>query len=315
MNKNIFRLSALALAAMVAFTACGGDDAGNDGGGNPGGGTPASSNVNANKPASGTPSEVTRLEFPKLAEGSQNLVIVHKASGYGVNYSVEWDCSKKAQRWTCYQMYAGNTGSNWNRNNWASTSWGGDPFQEDTQIPQQYRTTLSDYRGSGYDRGHICPSADRLFSQQVNEQTFYLSNMHPQLHNFNDGIWSDMEGQIRTWNTNSFRDTLYVVKGGTIASGQVLTPAKSGLLVPKYFFMAVLCVRNGSYKAIAFWAEHTNSVTKGGKLTDYLISVDELEQKTGIDFFCNLPDDTETRVEKVSPQSAAVKTAWMLTGK
>ncbi|MCI5711491.1 MAG: DNA/RNA non-specific endonuclease [Prevotella sp.] len=102
---------------------------------------------------------------------------------------------------------------------------------------------------------------------------------------------------------------------GTIENGQVLSPAKSGLLVPKYFFMAILCKRNGNYKAIAFWAEHTAKDTRNDKLSAYMISVDELEEKTGIDFFCNLPDDVETRVEKVKPNTDAVKAAWMLVGK
>ena len=109
---------------------------------------------------------------------------------------------------------------------------------------------------------------------------------------------------------------------GTIENGQVLSPAKSGLLVPKYFFMAILCKRNGNYKAIAFWMEHkdygnnfNNQDTRNDKLSAYMISVVELEEKTGIDFFCNLPDDVETRVEKVKPNTDAVKAAWMLVGK
>ncbi len=312
MKNNILKISLWSLAALFAFSACGGDD--NAPGGNDGEQGDVS-NVNANKVTVNVPSEVTRLEFPKLAGGSNDLVVVHKVAGFGVNYSLEWDCSKKAQRWTCYQMYAANSTKGWSRDSWKSTSWNGDPFQEDTQIPQSYRTVLTDYRGSGYDRGHICPSADRLYSQTVNEQTFYLSNMHPQWNKFNTGIWATMENQLRTWNTNSFRDTLFVCKGGTIKNGQVLTPASSGLLVPKYFFTAVLCKKNGSYKAIAFWAEHTNTDTSKAKLSSYMISVDELEEKTGIDFFCNLPDDIETKVEKVNPQTDAVKQAWMLTGK
>ena len=105
------------------------------------------------------------------------------------------------------------------------------------------------------------------------------------------------------------------VSCGTIENGQVLSPAKSGLLVPKYFFMAILCKRNGNYKAIAFWAEHTAKDTRNDQLSAYMISVVELEEKTGIDFFCNLPDDVETRVEKVKPNTDAVKAAWMLVGK
>lgn len=310
MKSRIFNLCLAAVTGLLVLSAC---DSGND---DPII-QPASKNANANPTTFYTAQEVTRTEFPHIAGGTDNLIIVHKVSGFGrdgVNYSIEWDCQEKAQRWTCYQMHAGNSAENWKRSQWNSTPWKGDPFQEDKDIPAEYRTTLDDYRGSGYDRGHICPSADRLYSQDVNEQTFYMSNMHPQKHNFNAGIWEDMEGQVRKWNTNTFRDTLFVCKGGTINEqlGQVLTRTKSGVIVPKYFFMAILCKKNGSYKAMAFWAEHTDKKASGAKLADYAISIDELEKKTGIDFFCNLPDDVEDRVEAVDPKSDAAKTAWRL---
>ena len=326
MKTKIFSIYMFAFAFVVALASCGGDD--NNGNNGNGGGNDkptATNNVNANKVTSGEPKEITRTEFPKIAGGSNNLVIVHKVSGFGkdgVNYSLEWDCQKKAQRWSCYQMYAGNSAANWKRDNWKYTSWKGDPFQEDTKIPSTYRTTLSDYSrqnatGDKYDRGHICPSADRLYSKDVNEQTYYLSNMQPQRNNFNTGIWGKMENQLRAWNTNNFRDTLFVCKGGTIDTNrkQVLTYTTTGLIVPKYFFMAILCKKGTNYKAIAFWAEHTDNKSSGEKLTPHMISIDELEKKTGIDFFCNLPDDIENRIEAVNPQTEAVLKAWNLNGK
>lgn len=249
-----------------------------------------------------------RLEIPRLKGGEDNLFLVHEVATYGVNMCIEWDCSRKAQRWTAYQLYAANGVNKWNRNDWKNTEWGGDPFQPDPQLPSGVRSELTDYRGSGYDRGHICPSADRLNSKDANEQTFYLSNMHPQINAFNAGVWLNMENKIRTWNQSSFRDTLYIVKGGTIdLEGSIQSYTRSGLPVPKYFFMAILCKNKDTtqegYKAMAFWVEHTaNSDTD---LAKYVISIDELEEKTGIDFFCNLPDEIENKVE-----SNLVPTAW-----
>lgn len=258
--------------------------------------TQANDNANSTKENS----NYSRLEFPHLKTDGNNLVLVHTTSAYGVNFAVEWDCDKKAQRWTCYEMDASNSVKNWNRNNWDSTSWGGDPFQEDKDIPEQYRTKLSDYRGSGYDRGHICPSADRLNSQEANEQTFYLSNMQPQVNGFNVGVWSTMESQLRnTWNTSKYRDILYVCKGGTIDnSSQIAGYTSSKLIVPKYFFAAILAVKDGQYKAIGLWFEHKANNDKS--LANYVVSIDELEKLTGIDFFCNLPDKTENTVEAAS---------------
>lgn len=254
------------------------------------------SNTNANEPVR---AEVLRLEIPHLKKEGKNLFLVHRTTLYGINFCIEWDCTKKSQRWTAYQLYASNSVVNWNRNNWKNTEWKGDPFQEDKQIPTAYRTTLEQYRGSGYNRGHICPSADRLCSKDANEQTFYLSNMHPQAYEFNAGIWLDMENFIRnSLDKSSFRDTLYIVKGGTIDKDtDIIKYTAKGLLVPKYFFMAILCKNKQGYKAMAFYVEHKVRPSST-KLVNYLISVDELERKTNLDFFCNLPDQTEEYVEK-----------------
>ena len=218
-------------------------------------------------------------------------------TNYGINFAVEWDCDKKAQRWTCYQMNTFTSHKGWSRDSWKATEWKGDPFQEDPDLPTQYRTTLADYKNSGYDRGHICPSADRLYSKDVNEQTYYLSNMQPQLNSFNTGVWLTMENQLRNkWNTNTYRDVLYVCKGGTIdKASQISTHTTSGLIVSKYFFTAILAVKDGQYHALGLWFEHKNN--KDENLRTYAVSIDRLEQLTGIDFFCNLPDDTENTVE------------------
>lgn len=152
----------------------------------------------------------------------------------------------------------------------------------------------------GYDRGHICPSADRVNSKEANEQTFYLSNIQPQINGFNTGVWLSMENQLRnTWNTSKYRDILYVCKGVTIDNAsQIAGYTTSKLIVPKYFFAAVLAVKDGQYKAIGLWFEHKTN--KDTKLSNYVVSIDELEKLTGIDFFCNLPDKIENTVEAAS---------------
>lgn len=252
--------------------------------------------VNKNKNTTGDELLDTRLEVPAVTKTTNNTILIRTVPNYGVNYIIEWDNQKRAQRWTAYQMYDGNSGSAWNRNNWLSTEWGGDPFQPDPDLPADIRTELSDYRGSGYTRGHIIPSADRLNSKEANEQTFYLSNMHPQKYAFNGapGVWGEMENFMRgNWNKRNFRDVLYVVKGGTIRDGQIKEYVNS-LLVPQYFFMATVCQIGNTYKGIAFWANHDEP---DKTVKSCIISIDELETKTGIDFFCNLPDDIESAVE------------------
>ena len=319
------RLLFYALALSLTFTACGGsDDDDDNGGGSSGGGgnTPTGNNINANTGEGQNAlvkSYVTNLEFPHLKESGNNIVIIHIANGIGMNYAVEWDADKHSQRWSCYTMHNGNSSSITNRkpkeSNGEFTEYPNDPF-----LDSKYHFTHDPYYGSGFDHGHIFPSADRAYgyNEQANRQTFYMTNMQPQVNGFNAGVWANMEAQVRKWNNQAGtfrRDVLYIVKGGTIdneanygyidASGNYINKKYIGsgdnrIPVPLYFYMAVLCKKpqeqGGGYEAAAFWIEHKNSADD--KLLKYLVSIDELEQKTGIDFFCNLPDDIENSVEK-----------------
>ncbi len=291
----------LVLAAPILFTACGSDSDDDT----PGGGTPATvKNVNANPT---NRSEYARLEMPHIKGTSDNLVVVHSTAEYGINFILEWDCQKKSQRWTCYTLHKGNSPKNVQR--WTASK-GETQYPYDPDIPKAYTHSSDPYYGSGYDHGHICPSYDRLCSREANIQTFYLSNMQPQRNKFNAGLWQKMENIVSTtWNQNSLRDTLYICKGGTIDRPEnILLTTSQGLLVPKYFFMAILCKNSQGYKAIGFWVEHLNEDRKNDSLIQYVVSIDELERLTGIDFFCNLPDDIEETAERmVFPNSWGLK--------
>jgi endonuclease G len=185
-------------------------------------------------------------------------------------------------------------------------------YPNDPDLPSQYHFTSDPYWGSGYDHGHIIASADRAYSynRTANIQTFYMTNMQPQVNGFNAYVWSNMEKRVRSWNTYSFRDTLYVCKGGTIDDTaniiRYLGSGKNKIPVPKYFFMALLCKNKDGYKALGFWVEH--KANDDSNLAKYVVNIDELERKTGLDFFCNLPDEVEKRVESLPVVN--VKTAW-----
>lgn len=251
---------------------------------------------NTNGNTASEAANATNLEIPKI-DDQAGKIIAHYASGI-LNYTVDWHADKKHSRWVAYTFTSENSKQNWNRNNWQQTEWKGDPFQPDPSLSVGERTELSDFKGSGYDRGHLCASADRLNSKDCNEQTFYLSNMSPQIGRFNQQDWVDLEGLVQNWGRSStFRDTLYVVKGGTIRDDQIMTYTKSGIPVPKYYFMALMCKKSGTYKAIGFWVEH-KSYGGNPDVSSWAVSIDELEEKTGIDFFCNLPDRIEIPIEK-----------------
>lgn len=251
------------------------------------------------------------LEIPSLATGTADALIVHTLPDGTLNYCVGYNTRLKANCWTAFKWYGGFSSSNqsWNRKRWSQgeqfNGYGGtgDPFQPDPVLPEELRIHSSDYSYSGYQRGHLVGSADRLNSKEANGQTFYMSNIHPQLAGFNEqGIWWNLENFLRgSLDTSTVRDTLYVVKGGTISEGNYSMVAGGKLVCPKYFYMAILAYAkkfvktNGGYYAIAFWMEHKENTDVVS--SKYAISIDELERRTGIDFFCNLPDDIENAVE------------------
>ena len=308
-------LSLFPAVLLVLFVACGGDD-------NPYS-RPVDDDNTPIKPddrQSGGPEEAkTNLEFPAL-KGGKSIVVVHKGklndklNLSGLNYCVEWDTEKNAQRWSCYQLYADNYKTGTQVTRYYATNDGSLSSQcqypNDPDLPTQYQLTKDPYKGSGYDHGHICPSADRQRSTEANYQTFYITNMQPQNNPFNAGIWADMESQVRTW-ANSF-DVLYVCKGGTIDNPnyiiKYLGSGSNKIPVPKYFFMAVLGKKDNNFKATGFWiAQDSYSATT---LKSYSCNIRTLENNTGIDFFCNLPDDIENQVETVSRTQMEKDWVW-----
>ena len=277
---------------------------------------------NANRNDASREPALQRLEFPRV-KGGRSIVIIHTTNDrFGINYSVEWDCDKRSQRWSCYQLHAGNRGG--------SNSRVVDGYLYDEDMPNHDANYVTNDAGepidpfwqSGYDHGHICPNADRKYSREANRQTFFLTNMQPQRNAFNAGLWLSMENKVtKSWWPTATGDTLYIVKGGTIDSAENIieyisnsqhsATARQGFIpVPRYFFMALLRRQKTGYKALAFWAEHLNENHKNDPLSNYVINIRELERRTGIDFFCNLPDNTEEEVETMSVEN--VKWLWNL---
>lgn len=236
-----------------------------------------------------------RIEVPALNENKNtNLFNTYTTQYNGrevITYSYEYDCVQRSSRWVAFTF---NTSTPDNEIGRVGN------FADDPSIPSQYRTHDGDYTGTGYSRGHLVASSDRQYHAAANKQTFYMSNINPQIQNgFNGGIWNSLEKKVQSWgNITNDQDTLYVAKGGTIDNNNIIKYLKSNntIPVPKYFYMAILSLKNGEYKAIGFWFEHKSY--SNNNFASYALSIDELEQKTGLDFFCNLPDDIETVVEK-----------------
>ena len=332
-----------ALVAAMTFSACGTDDSlqfyfpdkdGNTGGSTGGDNTPGIStnkaNQNMNMPTAIMPEVVKNaingLEFPKIKGGS-SYVVTHMADN-AVNFSSEWDDNIQSQRWTCY-FYCE---SNIKNNNIGRT----DNFINDPDMAKYYpgitEFASTPYQNSGYDRGHLIASNERQVSVASNKQTFYFTNMQPQYSTFNQnkGIWYAMEQQNLKKNISG-RDTLFVVKGGTIENGNVIEYVKNRshikpseyvkqphdgyIPVPKYFFVAFLEKKYNKetdsfkYNAFGYWFLHENKAFDSkDKLVNYIVNIKTLEDRTGIDFFCNLPDNIEQEVENKDIES--IKRHW-----
>ena len=149
----------------------------------------------------------------------------------------------------------------------------------------------SDYRNSGYDRGHMAPAADMKWSKVAMEESFLMTNICPQVKSLNSGIWHRLEHRVREW---AARDSSIIV-----VCGPIFTPGKPveqigeiGVAVPHRFFKALYAP--GRNIGIAFIFD--NDKVKG-ELRKYAVTIDSVERETGLDLFYNLPDDIENEVE------------------
>lgn len=232
-----------------------------------------------------------RIEIPELSDSDDALFITHTTQYNGkkiANYSLEYNKTMRHAKWVAFTYYDETSANNVSRT---------DAWNDDPKVPQEYRSQRSDFYG--YDRGHIVASSDRVYSKEANQQTFYYSNISPMYGRFNQDIWTKFETVVRNWGrSSSFRDTLYVVKGGTLDKVIEYTTTGTYVPVPRYYYMALVNYKNKEYKGLAFWIEHRKDYSPGSiEVDEYAISIDELESKTGINFFPNLPDDIEGAIE------------------
>ena len=260
------------------------------------------------------PNETGWLELPSVPAGTD--FFAHSMTIGSVktrNYSFIWDYDNLVAPWVAYPLCKWNMASNVKRTN----AWALDPLLPESKQPVLYRG-FSKGNNGWYARGHQIPSADRLTSYESNAMTFYGTNMTPQIQEgFNGDIWATLEGMVRSWANKS--DTLYVVTGCVIdyKDGETVKYALDNngkkVTVPTAYYKAVLRYMKNStvgysgYSACAVWLDHKVYSTKTID-SSYSMSVDDLEEKLGIDFFVNLPakvgEDVAARIEAEEPKSA-----------
>jgi endonuclease G len=199
-----------------------------------------------------------------------------------------------------------------------------DTFRPDPEVlPSWYRVLGSDYFGSGFDRGHVMPSADRTLSLAQNHATFLMSNMIPQSPDNNQGPWASMENDLRTYLP---ANELYIVMGGvgtggTGSNGFATTIANGHVSVPSHTWKVVLFLPNASGDDVARVTASTTTLAvlipnvqgiRNNNWRDYIVTVDHVESLTGYDFFPNVPDAIEAAIESgtngANPPGAASQT-------
>lgn len=198
-------------------------------------------------------------------------------TSYIVSYNKVW----KLPNWVAWHLTDDHVDGNAPRRN---------SFREDLEVPRP-RATPADYKGSGWSRGHMCPSGDNKWNPRANHDTFLMTNLCPQDANLNSGLWNSIEMDCRKW-AKKYGD-VFIICGPVPLRQPYETIGDNKVAVPKAFFKIVLCL-NDSIKAFGFVVKNKS----GEKKTNlYYNTVREVERLTHIDFFPLLPDSIEDRVE------------------
>lgn len=212
-----------------------------------------------------------------LASKVDDGIMLHRTA-----YTVCYNAKALLPHWVAWTLTADHVSGKYKRN--------GIKFQEDEDVPAP-RATDADYRSSGYDRGHICPSGDNKWSEDAQRESFLFTNICPQGHNLNADDWNEMEQQCRRWAERYGK--IYIVSGPVLYKKKHKTIGRNKVVVPEAFFKVVLRLGDNP-KAIGFIYKNEDGNRPKG---DYVNSVDQVERITGIDFFPTLPDQLEQRVE------------------
>ena len=209
--------------------------------------------------------------------------IVHH-EGYSLSYSEPHEQAE----WVAYEL---------KKSHLSNTNFKRPYFEVDKSVKTKAAHWRS-YKNSGYDRGHLCPAGDRKYSQFTHDETFLTSNISPQKHEFNAGVWNRLEQKVRYWANRN--DGVFVVTGG-ILQNNLKTIGDDKVSVPNKFYKIILDNNNGKTKVLAFLLPHKDSKQP---LYEFVTSVDTIENLTGIDFFSELNDDIENKIEASSSYKA-----------
>lgn len=216
------------------------------------------------------------IELPYYEEDA----VVIRYAGFALQYNEEYEQAE----WVAYQLTDEEVRGTIVRTN---------NFRVDRTITTG-SAALADYKGSGYDRGHLAPAADMKWAHNTMRESFLMSNMSPQLPGFNRGVWKKLENLIRKFAEEN--EEVYVVTGPILSDGPYETIGENGVAIPTRYFKVVLDYLEPELKAIGFILPHEKS---SEPLSVFVVSVDVVERETGLDFYHALEDEIEEELESV----------------
>jgi len=217
---------------------------------------------------------IPHIELPAITP--TDVIIKHFA------YTLSYNEKHEQANWVAYELTAEKTQKAASRTN---------DFRPDNAV-RTGSATNADYQGSGYDRGHMAPAADMSWSVQSMEESFFYSNMSPQVPGFNRGIWKKLEERVRQWAIEN--KDIYVVTG-PILTGNLPAIGPDKVSVPRYYYKVILDYTLPELKGIGFILPNASSTLP---LQSFAVSIDSVEKITGINFFPALPDKQEMAIEK-----------------
>ena len=225
------------------------------------------------------------LELPLTLKGEK--VIYHHA------YSLVYNEEHEQAKWVAYVL---------NKKELSGTISREDNFREDPSV-KSGTACNSDYLKCGYDRGHLAPAADMKWSEKAMSESFFYSNMSPQLAAFNRGIWKKLEEKVRDWALEN--DSILIVTGPILTAkncSKKKTIGQNVVTVPEYYYKAILDFKKDKSKSIAFILPNQGSKLP---LQNFVVSIDYLEKFSEIDFFYKLNDTQENKLE-----ATVCKSCW-----
>lgn len=239
----------------------------------------------------GNDNETDRTEAPKLnleipaytyPWKYKNEIVLYR-TGYTVSYNVHY----KNPNWVAWELTREETKGETDRY---------DKFMPDPDLPEP-RVVHKDYTRSGYDRGHMAPAADMKWSKQAMIESFYMSNICPQVGNLNRGDWNDLEELSRDWAEKYGR--IYIACGPIFDSKSPKRIGEHKVAVPDRFFKVILIYNRKNPIAMGFIFKN---IARSQDIEKYMVTVDSVENVTGMDFFSKLPDNVENRIESIIPE-------------